>query len=84
MTNYTTENLIPAAAGTGRVPAIKIGNQVFPVSGTDTSDATATAADILNGKTAYIASGKVTGNLVPSGGMDDLEFFDWFTILTNN
>ena len=36
-------------------------------SGTDTSDATAVANDIAYPKTAYIATGKTTGNmLVPS------------------
>jgi len=42
---------------------IKAGVQIFNATGTYTSDATATAADIANGKTAYVNGTKITGTL---------------------
>lgn len=43
---------------------IKQGTQIFGVTGSYTSDATAAASDIVSGQTAYVNGSKVTGDLI--------------------
>lgn len=45
---------------------IKTGVNIFGVTGTFTSDANATAAQIQSGRTAYVNGVKITGTLAPS------------------
>ena len=51
------------------VNMIKSGSKFLGVTGKYTSDATATAGDILSGKTAYVNGKKITGSIVNRGAV---------------
>lgn len=63
---------------------IKKDVQIFDVVGTyegsnlDTSDATATSEDIVDGKTAYVNGEKITGEV------DEVKFGHWSSISSDN
>lgn len=53
--SFNRNNLYPES--------IKAGTNLYGVVGTFTNDATATAGDIVSGKTAYVRGSKITGNM---------------------
>ena len=59
---YSTTDLTSIETGLS-ASNIKVGMQLFGITGTFTSDADAVAGDMLSGKTAYVNGVKVTGNI---------------------
>ncbi len=58
-------------------PACEITGTRPATSGTDTSDATATASDIARDKTAYVQGKKVTGKLYETAKGKTKTYFTW-------
>lgn len=71
--DLTSDTVVPEKLAKGYKAHDKSG---APIVGTntfdaDTSDATAAAAEILDGKTAYVAGNKITGTMPNNGDVSD-------------
>ncbi len=74
---YTTSTFIRVPVSNLSAANIKSGVSVGGVAGTFTSDATAAAADIISGKTAYVKGSKITGTASSYG-------YKWTLKIVNN